>query len=122
LLSKYRNRVEIIGDILNIVRDGARKTQIMYKGNLSYKLLRNYLREVIGAGLVCVGDRANIYQLTEKGKMFLRDFESYSRSRTEAEQQLTNMNSLKTKLEGMCVQKGSHRNLNSGDEEENQAT
>ncbi len=97
--------MEIIGDILNIVRDGARKTQIMYRGNLSYKLLRSYLREVIGAGLVCVGERSNIYQLTEKGRMFLKDFEDYSRSRSEAEQLLTDMHSLKTKLEGMCVQK-----------------
>jgi len=107
LLSKYRNRVEIIGDILNIVRGGARKTQIMYQGNLSYKLLRSYLREVIGAGLVCMGERSNIYQLTEKGKLFLKDFEDYSRNRNEAEQHLTNMNSLKTKLEDMCVKKGS---------------
>jgi predicted transcriptional regulator len=95
--------VEIIADILNIARDGARKTQIMYKGNLSYKLLMSYLREVIGAGLVCVGERSNIYQLTEKGRLFLRDFEDYSRSRTEVEQHLSDMNSLKTKLEGMCM-------------------
>ena len=102
-MSKYRNRVEIIADILNIVRDGARKTQIMYKGNLSYKLLTRYLREVIGAGLVCAGERSNIYQLTEKGKMFLKDFEDYSRSRSEVEHQLTDVKSLRTKLEGMCA-------------------
>lgn len=114
--------MEIIADILNIARDGARKTQIMYKGNLSYKLLRSYLREVIGAGLVCMGERSNIYQLTEKGKMFLKDFEDYSRSRSEAEQHLTDMNSLKTKLEKMCRQKGSRKDLGSEPEEENQAT
>ena len=103
MLSRYRNRVEIIADILNIVGDGARKTQIMYKGNLSYKLLKRYLREVIGAGLVCAGERANIYQLTEKGKMFLKDYADYSRSRSELEQHLTDMKSLKMKLEGMCM-------------------
>jgi predicted transcriptional regulator len=121
LLSKYRNRVEIIGDILNIVRNGARKTQIMYQGNLSYKLLRSYLREVIGAGLVCMGERSNIYQLTEKGKMFLKDFEDYSRSRHEAEQQLTNMNSLKTKLERMCTRKGSRKSSDSEADEGSRA-
>ena len=117
-MSKYRNRVEIIGDILNIVRSGARKTQIMYQGNLSYKLLRSYLREVIGAGLVCVGERSNIYQLTEKGKMFLKDFEDYSRSRNEAEQHLTNTNSLKAKLEGMCKEKSARKGLSPKPDEE----
>jgi predicted transcriptional regulator len=110
-LSKYRNRVEIIADILNVVGDGALKTQIMYKGNLSYKLLTRYLREVIGAGLVCAVERANIYQLTEKGKMFLRDFKDYSLNRAEAEQHTTAMNGLKTKLEGMCTQKAVRKGL-----------
>ena len=104
-MSKYRNRVEIIADILNVVGDGALKTQIMYKGNLSYKLLMRYLREVIGAGLVCAGERANIYQLTEKGKMFLRDFKDYSVNRAEVAEHMTAMNGLKTKLEGMCTPK-----------------
>jgi DNA-binding PadR family transcriptional regulator len=75
----------------------------MYKGNLSYKLLKEYLREVIGAGLVCVGESRNIYQLTEKGKMFLKDFEDYTQSRSEVEQNLTTMNCLRLKLEGMCT-------------------
>ena len=118
MLSKYRNRVEIVADILNIVEKGAKKTQIMYKGNLSYKLLRNYLREVIGAGLVCMGERSNIYQLTEKGKLFLKDFEDYSKNRNEAEQHLTNMNSLKTKLESMCLEKNSRKGLDVEPKEE----
>lgn len=114
--------MEIIADILNIARDGARKTQIMYKGNLSYKLLSSYLREVIGAGLVCVGERSNIYQLTEKGKMFLRDFEDYSRSRTEAEQRLSDMNSLKTKLETMCTLRSRSKAVDPEDGDGCQAT
>jgi predicted transcriptional regulator len=116
-LSKYRNRVEIVADILNIVENGARKTQIMYKGNLSYKLLTRYLGEVIGAGLVCAGERTGLYQLTEKGKMFLKHFENYSKSRNEAEQNLTTMKTLKTKLENMCAIKAAS-NVRSGSEGE----
>jgi predicted transcriptional regulator len=116
-LSRYRNRVEIIADILNIVENGAKKTQIMYKGNLSYKLLRSYLCEVIGAGLVCVGERSNIYQLTEKGKMFLKDFADYSRSRIEVEQRVSDMKGLKSKLEGMCTFKSGSRVVNPEDGE-----
>jgi predicted transcriptional regulator len=97
--------VEIIADILDIVEEGARKTQIMYKGNLSYKLLTRYLGEVIGAGLVCVGERTRLYQLTEKGRMFLKHFEGYSKSRNVVEQNLSNMKNMKTKLEHMCTAK-----------------
>lgn len=102
MLSRYRNRIEIIGDILSIVKDGARKTQIMYKGNLSYKLLTRYLGEVIGAGLVCFGERTKVYKLTEKGEAFLQHFENYTRSRTEADLQLNNMKGQRAVLERMC--------------------
>jgi len=121
-LSRYRNRVEIIADILNVVGDGALKTQIMYKGNLSYKLLTRYLREVIGAGLVCAGERSNIYQLTEKGKMFLRDFKDYSLNRAQVVEHMTAMNGLRTKLEGMCTPKTIHKGFNSESELKDQAT
>jgi predicted transcriptional regulator len=110
--------VEIIADILNVVRDGARKTQIMYRGNFSYKLLKRYLCEVIGAGLVYRGERSNVYWLTEKGKMFLKDFENYSLNRSEAEQHLTNMKSLKMKLEGICALGNGHKAVDPEDEEE----
>ncbi|MEM2102121.1 MAG: winged helix-turn-helix domain-containing protein [Candidatus Bathyarchaeia archaeon] len=102
-MSRYRNRIEIIADILNIVRDGARKTQIMYKGNLSYKLLTRYMGEVIGAGLVCVGEKTSIYRLTEKGENFLRYFESYLASRTAVDQHLNNIKNTKAMLEDMCL-------------------
>lgn len=118
LLSKYRNRVEIVADILNIVENGARKTQIMYKGNLSYKLLTRYLGEVIGAGLVCAGEKTGLYQLTEKGKMFLKHFENYSKSRNAVEQNLSNMKTLKTKLENMCIAKEASRIRSDVEDEE----
>ena len=110
MLSKYRNRVEIIADILNIVIDGARKTQIMYKGNLSYKLLTRYLGEVIGAGLVCVGEKTNLYKLTKKGEAFLNHFDNYSRSREEVSQHLHKMRNLRATLDDMCTFGRPHRN------------
>jgi DNA-binding PadR family transcriptional regulator len=93
----------------------------MYQGNLSYKLLRSYLREVIGSGLVCMGEKSNIYQLTEKGRLFLKDFEDYSRSRSEAEQHLSNMNGLRAKLEKMCTQKRAGKDEDPEADEEAQA-
>jgi len=103
LLSRYRNRIEIIADILNIVGDGARKTQIMYKGTLSYKLLTRYMGEVIGAGLVCVGEKTSIYRLTKNGEDFLRYFESYLASRSAVDEHLNNIKNTRAMLEDMCL-------------------
>lgn len=41
-MGKYRSRVEIVADILEVASDGALKTHIMYKCNLSYKLLEQF--------------------------------------------------------------------------------
>ena len=51
-MSRYRDRLQIIADILVIASRRARKTQIMYQANLSYRLLCRYLGEVLEAGLV----------------------------------------------------------------------
>jgi predicted transcriptional regulator len=95
--------VEIVADILNIVKDGARKTQIMYKGNLSYKLLVRYLGRVVDAGLAHVDGKDDRYRLTSKGEVFLRQFESYVNGRTELEKNLSAMRKQKAGLEAMCT-------------------
>jgi N-glycosylase/DNA lyase len=59
--------------------------------------------EVIGAGLVCVGEKTSIYQLTRKGEDFLRYFESYLASRTAVDQHLNNIKNTKAMLEDMCL-------------------
>lgn len=113
-LSKYRDRIEIIADILNIAKDGARKTQIMYKGNLSYKLLMRYLELVVGSGLVFFGENSNVYRLTEKGLTFLRNFEDYSKKRDEVERRMSDVRSLRERLDDMCVLKRIPRRLGFG--------
>lgn len=79
-MGKYRRRIEIVADMLRTVTNGARKTRIMYQCNLSFKLLEQYLRDVLKAGLVCAEDTCNGYVITEKGKQFLERFESYVES------------------------------------------
>ena len=53
-MGKHRSRLKILAKILSVVNDneGAKKTQIMYQAYLSYKLLTQYLNDVIDAGLV----------------------------------------------------------------------
>jgi predicted transcriptional regulator len=100
-MAKYRDRLQIIAEILSIVSRGAKKTQIMYQANLSYKLLCRYLGEVLNAGLVGFDDE-DCYVLTSKGKEFLDRYGEYSRHRERLRDQLNSVNNEKIVLEQMC--------------------
>jgi len=101
LMSKYRDRLQIIADILSTVSSGAKKTRIMYQANLSHRLLCRYLGEVLDAGLVeCEDD--NCYVLTDKGKEFLSKHEEYSKRCKTFEEQFNHVATTKTWLERMC--------------------
>jgi predicted transcriptional regulator len=66
---KKRSRAQVIRDILKIASKGARKTTIMYKANLNFKRLDNYLQELIEEGLVTVTNEPRpFYRITDKGK------------------------------------------------------
>jgi predicted transcriptional regulator len=101
VLSKYRDRLQIIANILVIASRRAKKTQIMYQANLSYKLLCRYLDEVLDSGLVCF-EKGECYVLTAKGQEFLNRHEEYSKRCKSLEEHLNHVNNGKTVLEKMC--------------------
>lgn len=73
---KRRDRLYIMAEILGVAREGTLKTQIMYRANLSFAQLNEYLSLLLKLNLletVVAADR-NIYKTTEKG---LRYLESY---------------------------------------------
>lgn len=109
-MGKYRGRLQIIADILSVVRDGAKKTRVMYQANLSYRLLSRYLTEVLEAGLVSL-DNEDCYRLTRRGQNFLDRFNEYSKRCDQLEQQLNHVNDEKTVLENM-VNDNSNRRSN----------
>jgi predicted transcriptional regulator len=100
-MSKYRDRLQIIADILDIASRRARKTQIMYQANLSYRLLCRYLKEVSEAGLVCF-EKEEFYVLTSRGKDFLSRHEAYSKRCKNLEEHVNHVNHDKTVLEKLC--------------------
>jgi len=107
----YRDRLQIIADILSIVSGKARKTRIMYQANLSYRLLCRYLDEVLDAGLVEPED-GDCYVLTGKGREFLSKHGEYSKRCRSLEEHLNHVNNEKTALEKMCFNAGkAGRNL-----------
>jgi len=99
-MGKYRDRLQIIADILSVVREGARKTHVMYRANLSYRLLSRYLTEVLECGLVSL-DKEDRYKLTRRGQNFLDRFNEYSKRNEQLEQQLNHVNDEKTVLENI---------------------
>jgi len=108
-LSKYRKRLQIIADILCIADKRPKKTQIMFQANLSYKLLHQYLEEVMNAGLVC-HEKGNCYRLTEKGKGFLEKYQKYAKLHSQLERQFDRVKDEKEFLEQMLLVP---KNLNS---------
>jgi len=100
-VGKHRSRLQIVADILFVARDGAKKTQIMRRANLSYRLLGRYLPDVIEAGLVRFGD-AGSYTLTPRGGEFLNGYKEYSRRHRQLEEQLNGISHQRILLEKMC--------------------
>jgi predicted transcriptional regulator len=72
---QYRSRIQIAADILEIAKNGSRKTRIMYMGNLSFDLLQKYLEILVNYDLIKVqtGPEKS-YVATEKGQRFLEDY------------------------------------------------
>ena len=67
-MGSYRGKLDIIADILRVAMGNAKKTQIMYQANLSYKVLQKYLAEIIEASLISFEDEKRCYILTAKDK------------------------------------------------------
>lgn len=73
---KRRDRLYIIAEILDIAKDGALKTQIMYKANLSFAQLNTYLKLLLETQLIEITakDRKNIYRTTKKGVEYMESY------------------------------------------------
>jgi predicted transcriptional regulator len=75
---KRRDKLSIIAEILEIAKDGTLKTQIMYKANLSFAQLNDYLKFMLKTSLLTKfrASGKDVYSATEKGVDFLqRHFE-----------------------------------------------
>jgi predicted transcriptional regulator len=101
-LGTYRSKLDIIADILHVVIPGAKKTQIMYRANLSHRLLTKYLFELREACLVSFQRRERCYVLTSKGRVFLETYKDYSRRNNYAKKRLLDAKTSRKALEKLC--------------------
>ncbi len=74
--SKRRDRLYIIAEILEIAKDGTLKTQVMYRANLSFTQLNDYLNFMVKIGLLFkdTSSEKDIYRATDKGLDFLQRY------------------------------------------------
>ncbi|MDP3881910.1 MAG: winged helix-turn-helix domain-containing protein [Nanoarchaeota archaeon] len=78
-MEKKRNRLEIIRDILKVIREKNGKikpTHILYKSNLSHQMMNEYLKELMGKGFIkeIKVKNGKSYLITEKGIDYLNQY------------------------------------------------
>jgi len=66
--------MDIMTEILKITKEGILKTQIMYKANLSFTQLNDYLKFMLNNNLIKITniEGKEVYVVTEKGIDFLQ--------------------------------------------------
>jgi predicted transcriptional regulator len=89
-----------------VVSREAKKTQIMYQANLSYKVLQRYLTEIAGASLIRFDDDQQIYLLTCKGQNYLDAYKEYARCSKSMEKRFNDFTTKRKILEEFCPSKG----------------
>ena len=73
---KRRDRLFILAEILDIAKEGSLKTQIMYRANLSFTQLNEYLGVLLNMKLVGLMENKekNVYKTTSKGLQYLQNY------------------------------------------------
>ena len=108
---KRRGRIDIIADMLTASLHGAKKTHIMNRSNLNFKLLSSYLGIILSAGLLTFDSAEDTYFVTEKGKNFISGFSDYKQHLHEAVNKMNVVRAKKRRLEEMCFPKKSFNDL-----------
>lgn len=73
---KRRDRLYILAEILDIAKEGSLKTQIMYRANLSFTQLNEYLDLLLSMKLVGLieNKEKTLYKTTPKGFQYLQNY------------------------------------------------
>ena len=77
---KRRDRLYIIAEILTIAKGGSLKTQIMYRANLSFAQLNEYLNFLTKMEFLEIQNenKKNTYTTTVKGDRYLEKYKDIS--------------------------------------------
>ena len=74
LIGKRRDRLDVIEDILKVADTpfGANKTKLVYMSNLNFNRLSAFLKFLLEKELLEKSEDGNVYTITPKGRMFLK--------------------------------------------------
>ena len=71
-----RSDMEISAAILQVARNGAKKSHIVYKANLNFKIGKKYLDRLINSGLLMgPNGKGRFFRTTEKGVDYIKYFQ-----------------------------------------------
>jgi predicted transcriptional regulator len=77
---KNRNRMEIVANLLTIAKTGALKTHLMYRANLSYLMVTEYLNFLRRSDLIKETidpeGTTKLFRTTDKGLKYLEVYDS----------------------------------------------
>jgi len=83
-MKSRRDRIDVIYDILTAIEGeggSIKPTHLLYKSNLSYKLLSSYMAELMRRGVIReeLVKRKKVIVLTEDGKKFISELRKMKR-------------------------------------------
>jgi predicted transcriptional regulator len=78
-IHRYRNRIDIIAQLLDAASSPTTKTRMMYKAMLSYEQLKEYLLMLIENDLIGYDKPSQRFTATDKGFQFLKKYEDLSK-------------------------------------------
>lgn len=74
-IHRYRNRIDIIAQLLYAASSPITKTKMMYKALLSYEQLKEYLVMLTENDLIAYDKSSGRFSTTYKGYEFIRRYE-----------------------------------------------
>ena len=78
-MHRYRNRIDIIAELLDAASSPTSKTKMMYKALLSYEQLKEYLVMLRENDLIAYDKPSGRFSTTNKGYEFMKRYEDLSK-------------------------------------------
>ena len=78
-IHRYRNRIDIIAQLLDAASSPTTKTKMMYKAMLSYEQLKEYLLMLSENDLIGYDKPSQRFTTTDKGFQFMKTYEDLSK-------------------------------------------
>jgi len=98
---KYRDKLKIIATIIKAVETESKKTHIMYRANLSSKMLKKYLQILLNSGLISKINKR--YEITKTGQVFLERYDEFTDKNYRIEDKINDLSLRKDLLEKMIT-------------------